>query len=256
MKKLFGMLVLCATIALSFSACTNDGNINSNLSHNELSLIAGQQAKLLYNGDCTWSSDEPLIAKVDENGNVTAKRVGETTIWANDEYCKVTVTPQYNTYMEPCVDWGASENEITNFMNGYEDLGKSGNIRTFKDNQREIIYMYMFTDNSLSASAIGANFISKGDEITDFLLERYVVVSVDKTDYTILMVSIDQQLAVGVSFNASSTTMLVIYMPFNENTKSTSAYPELRNQCIQNNTVESESRNINVINELIKKFDK
>ena len=35
-------------------------------------------------------SDQPLIAGVNEGRNVTAERVGETYIKANNETCKVT----------------------------------------------------------------------------------------------------------------------------------------------------------------------
>lgn len=113
--------------------------------------------------------------------------------------------------MEPCIDWGASESEVTNFMNGYENLGKDDNTLGFGDLDNEIIYMYMFENNSLTASAIGANLISKGEEITDFLLERYVVIDVDESNYTAYMISIDKKIAVAVSFNASNGLMMVIY---------------------------------------------
>ena len=220
-------LLLCAVMSLSLTACSDDGNGAQNLSQNELSLITGQSAKLIYNGDCTWESDEPLIADVDNNGNVTANRVGETTIWANDESCKVKVSPKYNTYMEPCIDWGASESEVTNFMNGYENLGKNGNTLGFGDMDNEIVYMYMFENNSLTASVIGANFISKGEEITDFLLERYVGL------------------------------MMVIYMPFDVNSANTKTIISgLNKQIIQNNVFKRTPIDINILNDLMNKFKK
>lgn len=70
-------------------------------------------------GECTWSSDQPLIAEVDNNGNVTANRVGITNIKANGDICKVTVNPNYTTYEEPYLKFGASMNEVKNAMSGY-----------------------------------------------------------------------------------------------------------------------------------------
>ena len=255
--KYLSLMLLCAAMSLSFTACSDDENGAQNLSQNELSLITGQSAKLIYNGDCTWKSDEPLIAEVDNNGNVTANRVGETTIWANDESCKVKVSPKYNTYMEPCIDWGASESEVTNFMNGYENLGKNGNTLGFGDMDNEIVYMYMFENNSLTASAIGANFISKGEEITDFLLERYVVVAVDNSDYIYYMTSIDKKIAVAVSLNVSSGLMMVIYMPFDVNSANTKTIISgLNKQIIQNNVFKRTPIDINILNDLMDKFKK
>ncbi|HJG89514.1 Ig-like domain-containing protein [Barnesiella viscericola] len=253
--KYLSLMLICAVMSLSFTACSDDEDATQYLSQNELSLIAGQSAKLTYNGDCTWESDEPLIAEVDNNGNVTANRVGETTIWANNESCKVKVSPKYNTYMEPCINWGASESEVTNFMNGYENLGKNGNTLGFGDMDNEIVYMYMFENNSLTASVIGANFISKGEEITDFLLERYVVVSVDNSDYTYYMTSIDKKIAVAVSFNASSGLMMVIYMPFDVNSANTKTIISVLNkQIIQNNVIKRTPTDINILNDLQNKF--
>lgn len=253
--KYLSLMLLFAVMSLSFAACSDDEDDAKKLSQNELSLIAGQSAKLIYNGDCTWESDEPLIAEVDNNGNVTANRVGETTIWANDESCKVKVSPKYNTYMEPCIDWGASESEVTNFMNGYENLGKDDNTLGFGDLDNEIIYMYMFENNSLTASAIGANLISKGEEITDFLLERYVVIDVDESNYTAYMISIDKKIAVAVSFNASNGLMMVIYMPFDVNSANTKTIiSRLNKQFIQNNVIARTQIDINILNNLMDKF--
>lgn len=255
--KYLSLMLLCAVVGLSFTACSDDENGERKLNQTELSLIAGQSAKLIYDGNCTWSSDEPLIAEVDNSGNVIANRVGETAIWANDESCKVKVTPQYNTYMEPYMEWGASESEVTNFMNGYENLGKNGNTLGFADLDNEIVYMYTFENNSLSSSAIGASFISKGEEITNFLLERYVPIDVDESSYLAIMISIDKKIGVAVSFNASSGLMMVLYMPINDNSTNTkSIMSELSKQLTRSELIEPKLGDVDVMNNLLKKFKK
>lgn len=255
--KYLSLMLLCAVVGLSFTSCSDDNNGERKLSQTELSLIAGQSAKLIYDGNCTWSSDEPLIAEVDNSGNVIANRVGETTIWANDESCKVKVTPQYNTYMEPYMEWGASESEVTNFMNGYQNLGKNGNALGFADLDNEIVYMYTFENNSLSSSAIGASFISKGEEITHFLLERYVPIDVDESSYLAIMISIDKKIGVAVSFNASSGLMMVLYMPINDNSTNTkSIMSELSKRLTRSEVIEPKLGDVDAMNNLLKKFKK
>ena len=45
-------------------------------------LYTGDTILLSFDEDCTWSSTNDLIARVDENGIVTAVSMGETTILA------------------------------------------------------------------------------------------------------------------------------------------------------------------------------
>lgn len=259
MKKIkyLGLMLLCTVMSLSFTACSDDDDdYTKKLSQNELSLIAGQSVKLMYNGDCAWKSDEPLIAEVDNGGNVTANRVGETTIWANNESCKVKVTPKYDTYIEPLVDWGASENEVTSFMAGFDYLGKEDNMIGFYDDMRGIGYLYMFTNNSLTASAITANVISKGDEVVDFLLERYVTVNVDENSNTVVMASIDGKMGVGVKLNAGNGLMMVIYAPFNANSVNTKTIiSRLNKQMAQNSVNEETLIDVDILNSLLRKFN-
>lgn len=245
--------LLLSAMSLLFISCSDN---EDKLSQKTLYLISGQSTKLIYDGDCTWKSDEPMIAEVDDFGKVTANRVGKTTIWANDESCEVEVTPRYKTYMEPCMDWGASESEVTDFMNGYRNLGENGNTLGFSDQDNEIVYMYVFENNSLSSSAIGAKFLSKGEEITNFLLERYVPISIDDSSYIVYMTNIDKTIGVVVSINASSGLMMVLYTPFsNDNIDTRTTFTEL-NRHVQCGMVHSEKGSISMMNKLFDKFKK
>lgn len=241
-------VLLLAFISLFIVSCSSD---EKKLNLNQLSLTAGQSSKLIYDGICTWSSDEPLIAEVDETGNVTANRVGETTIRANDETCLVKVNPQFHTYMEPCMNWGASEYEISNYMKGYQNLGKDDNTLSFSDYNNEFVYMYILENNSLSSSVIGTSFMKNGEEVIDFLMERYVPVEVDEASYTVIMVSIDKETVIGITFNAISGIMMVLYTPYSNITTT-------KSQCIQykpllNKSIQTETTQYN-IEKLINKF--
>lgn len=256
MKKLTYLgLLLCTATGLSFTSCSKD-NDSHKLNQTELALTAGESFKLEYNGDCTWESEEPLIAEVDNIGNVTANRVGETTIWANQESCKVKVSPKYNTYMEPYTDWGASESDVINYMAGYTyTVSSSSNTMYFEDTDNDIVYMYLFENKALSSSAIMANIISKGEEIIDFLLERYVVVYANGSDYTVFMCSIDRKIAIGVSLNAISGVILVGYMPYDPTSANTkSAFPWMGSLPVQGNAVAPAPEYIDAISGMFDRF--
>lgn len=248
-------LLLLITSLVCLSACSDDDEANNLLSPKELTLYAGETAQLNYNGECSWSSDEPLIADVDNNGLVTANLVGVTNIHANDEICKVTVNPRYNTYMEPYTKWGASESEVTEFMSGYSNLGKQNQFLVFSDSDGKILYFYSFTNNLLESSSITADIITMSDEITDFLLERYVVIYVDESTYTILLESVDGTLCVGINFDIDTGLMMVIYMPGEENISSKTIMTNFDESVFRTKGINKSSLiDKQAINELVNKF--
>ena len=63
-----------------------------------------------------WSSDDDFVAEVDGNGVVTGGHIGTTIITAQNgtshASCKVTITPKYNLYDTPILDWGATMSSI------------------------------------------------------------------------------------------------------------------------------------------------
>lgn len=211
MKKSTLLMLLCATIFLIASCTSDEEEQAEKLNTNSLTLKAGQSSKLIYDGSCIWQSQEPLIADVDNDGNVYAKRVGETVILANDESCNVRVTPNYNTYIEPCMQWGVSMAYIEDYMKDFKSHGQVDNILAFEDALREIAYIYSFESNMLQQSIIVAK-LSKAYEIADFLLERYLAVDVDMDNYAAAFLSIDKKNAVFLIFIEELIT--VVYMPY------------------------------------------
>ena len=100
------------------------------------------------NRDVTWTSNDPNIATVDENGNVTAVKAGKTTI---------TVTTKEGSYKASCavtVTANAAQKELagirittspkkTTYVEG-ESFDKTGMTvyAVYKDNSREIVTNY------------------------------------------------------------------------------------------------------------------
>ena len=93
--------------------------------------------------------------------------------------------------------------------------------------------------------------MENGEEVIDFLMERYVPVEVDETNYTVVMVSIDKETVIGITFNAISGIMMVLYTPYSNITTT-------KSQCIQykpllNKSIQTETTQYN-IEKLINKF--
>ena len=211
MKQSLFMWMLIIASAFSLSSCSSDDD-DSGLSQKEIILKVGQSMTLSYGGgECTWSSDQPLIAEVDNNGNVTANRVGITNIKANGDICKVTVNPNYTTYEEPYLKFGASMNEVKNAMSGYT-LSSKTDANTLVYIGKNVIdyYDYMFKNNGLYA-VILATDIFKGAETSKFLAERYIVVSIDENQNKILLASIDMEIGVMVQINDKTGAILIMY---------------------------------------------
>ncbi|WP_294177704.1 Ig-like domain-containing protein [Coprobacter sp.] len=226
MKQSFIVMLLLAVTGFAFVSCDKDDDDepdSKKLNLNEITLEAGQTTKLIYNGDCSWSSDQPLIASVDEEGNVTAERVGETYIKANNETCKVTVTPKYHTYIEPLTIWGCNQSLVKDFMSVLTPLGytltkeTSTTLTYFSSINKVEMYSYIFENGKLETSGIAAPILTAGSDITDFLLERYVVLYVDREENMFYLTSIDKLMAIVVGFNGNSIVVAYINRDSNSN---------------------------------------
>ena len=68
----------------------------------------------------------------------------------------------------------------------------------------------MFKNNGLYA-VILATDIFKGKETSNFLAERYIVVSVDKNKNQVLLTSIDMEIAVMIQINDKTGAILIMY---------------------------------------------
>lgn len=91
---LFVLFALIAVLALTLRACLLSDNSkdsgNYSLEFSSQPLVVGQTAKASvaglpedYNGTISWSSSDSEVIKVDSDGTMTAKKVGEATIAAS-----------------------------------------------------------------------------------------------------------------------------------------------------------------------------
>lgn len=234
MKKTSVSLLLMAIIGFSVMSCGGDSSDNTpSLNKTSITLYVDETEILTYSGgDCSWWSDNDLIATVD-NGTVTGKHVGETIIHAKDKTCTVTVKAKYNSYTEPCMEWGASQSRIESLMSGYTLRSSSSTSLIYEGKGKVVAYGYSFESNALKASTFAVSLYNT--DLLDFLTERYVVAKVEEessSEYWVYMASVDEKMIVGL--NVTKTGCIVVYMPVSSSrgsaTRNTDVEAELTTQ--------------------------
>lgn len=222
MKKLLSIsnFLICILLMQIMTSCSNDEGAEKNkLNVNKITLTAGQETVLVYDGECTWSSDNSLIAEVNDNGVVTAHRVGETNINANNESCRVTVVPRYNTYEEPTMNWGFQMSEVKKIMKDYTLLSEDDDILFYLGEGAVLLYGFHFTNDKLDWSSISADFLESGEEILEFLDERYVPIDFDEENLQMIFISLDEKVLIGYQVDLQNGILNVLYMPISEEQK-------------------------------------
>lgn len=204
------MLILASCVCIT--SCNNDEDEPvPTISKSSVTMNVGESVKLTYSGkDCTWSSENPVIASVSSQGVVTANLVGETKVRANNLYCKVTVAPKYTMYVEPYTGWGATQSVVKSKMSGYSLYDSSSTNLTYKGSGYVFAYTYTFENGALIMSGMGVDY-NKADYLVEFIAERYIPVANQEGIY--LFTTADQKDIIGVMFDASFVT--VAYMPYN-----------------------------------------
>lgn len=182
-------MLLLATL-LTFTACGGDED-DPNVPNQTLKV--GQTYTIPTNG--TWESDNDLIASV-SGKIVKGVRVGEVAIRNGGQSFKVTVNPTITLYQDPCVEFGATQQVVKNYMNGYELIAEEeGNLVFAKNKSSDILYGYNFENSKLNMSmVIAVKSIATAELMGEMLAERYVFVT-SNDDY-IGMVSPDKKMLV------------------------------------------------------------
>lgn len=160
---------------LVLSSCGSDDS----LSIPDQTMVSGSRYALPEN-TTGWVSSNDDIASVSK-GYVVANRLGTVVISNNSNNFKVTVTPQYNTYREPLLDWGCSQSAVESYMAGYEkDDNATSSQVIYKGRDKEKTITYNFENGKLSQVivAVDCSLVSK-DEMAGFRGERYLYITSD-----------------------------------------------------------------------------
>lgn len=206
MKKLLIIFSLVLA-ALAMVSCGSDKEDEPNFPNK--TMTAGETYTIPgKNG--VWTSDNQLIASV-SNGIVKAERVGQTTIRNGSKSFKVTVNGKYNTFKEPCLQWGASKSTVKSFMSGYTLQSEDNESIFYKGKYREALTGYMFKSSGLYVSTVMLLTSSVStDELAAFLNERYVYVTQNSSEYYFAYATPDEKNVVLLQLTTINSQ--VVYM--------------------------------------------
>lgn len=213
-KDLFIAVGLMLSMSCSFVACSSDddddtgettvvdqdnnGGGSVDGGNNDGSVTVNMKVGETYglpDPSLDWVSEQPLIAEVSKDGNeIEAQHVGSTRIWGGSYSYNVNVSGVYNTYEDPCLDWGASVSDVTKAMTGYKFYNQTDNGLLYYGRSGAGYYGYAFQNGGLYMSVVYVKSDYAG-ELVDFLLERYIYVTTD-SDNSIGFCNINQDMLV------------------------------------------------------------
>lgn len=121
-----------------------------------------------------WTSINENIASV-SGRVVTAERVGAVLIYNSKDEFTVTVEPNYYTYMEPCMNWGATKSTVKTFMKDFTIYSEDTDLLAYEGAYKEILSMYGFSGGKLILSCVTVRASDvTAEEMSYYLNERYI----------------------------------------------------------------------------------
>lgn len=189
-KDLFIAVGLMLSMSCSFVACSGDDDDDTgettvvgqdnNGGNNDGSVTVNMKVGETYglpDPSLDWVSEQPLIAEVSTDGNeIEAQHVGSTRIWGGSYSYNVNVSGVYNTYEDPCLDWGASVSDVTKAMTGYKFYNQTDNSLLYYGRNGAGYYGYLFQNGGLYMSVVYVKS-DYAEELVYFLRERYIYVT-------------------------------------------------------------------------------
>ncbi len=184
------------------------------LNETNLTLYSGDTFLLESNFEgCTFESETPLVAYVDEMGLITAYIAGQTKIKVcnGDKVlsCYITVSTRYNYYAEPCIDFGCATSTVKSYESRvlYDESSES---LMYTGESSYINYaMYLLSDGYMTSSACVTPNATLSQTL-DFYNERYVLLDVDTDDLNVTWVSADAKTFVYLQCYTSYTLVMYI----------------------------------------------
>lgn len=183
MKKILTMMLIMASF-FNFYSCSEDKDEAPTVP-SDITLKVGETYELKLKAE--WKSENPFVATVNNNGTITAQKVGATEIYAtnNDLSSSVKVLANYTLYRDPYTNWGASINSITKAL-GTPDKNETEDgvtTLTYTSSDSNVpLEMYMFDNNKLTSSAVLVNIIFE-EELIKHLQERYNLIEAEEGAY-------------------------------------------------------------------------
>ena len=224
MKK---VLLLAFVAAMSVTSCTDDEKSKATLSKTSYTLYHSETAQIQgTNIDaCDWWSSNDFVATISD-GVIKGQYVGYTEVKATEQGLSfgVVVNPKYRLYIEPNMDWGASQAIIKSQWG--EPVSSSNEGLIFQSGNPDVpYYVYMFNNTGMYCCGVVVK-ASAASTLADFLTERYLTYSVDMSTYTAYFAHCsgkkdnpDVDYAVSMRYSASLGGILVVYVNGNSSSK-------------------------------------
>lgn len=229
MKK----VVYLVTLVLGCVLCACGGEDDEPaVKFNNQSLSYGETYSIPNGTNTEWESSNDLIVSV-SGSTIKAERVGEATISSRKGSFKVTVTPNTYVYTEPCLQWWCTKSTVKSYMNKITTVTiKEDNSTTLNyfGSGKVLMYNYTFENSGLkgAGAALDGDYVD-ANAMSDFMVERYVPVEVDETNYTFYLISPDEKTFVGMQLRVSGRTIiyLITFVPVSTSGRTTFEIPEM-----------------------------
>jgi hypothetical protein len=180
MKKYLIFTIAMIGIAALSASCSSsdDDDVSISLSQSEITLNGktGTAQLTATPSNVEWSSDNPFVATINNQGLVTAIHVGQTRVIAksgnSSKMCNVIVSPQYSTFTEPLTEFGKNKAYI---------ISKLGTPNTQSDNLIAYgaatdyqVTSYTFENDKLTMCTVALRATdSRVTQLPLFFIERY-----------------------------------------------------------------------------------
>ncbi|SEF97184.1 Ig-like domain (group 2) [Xylanibacter ruminicola] len=234
MKKTFRFtgFILISIVSCSFLSCSSDSDENPLIvTPASISMHYEDTQQLQAEGATSWLSSDEFVAKVSSTGLVTANHVGKTEIIVSNgkknTTCEVTVTPEYNLYDDPILQWGASMSTIQSLETHKKLSSSSSDVISYDYSfgNNPCAMGYSFENGKLKAVMAMLDY-SLYLKTGYYLLERYQPAA-ETDDYDFLFVDAlsKDKCKTAVYFTTQksgrNTYTVIMYMDFSKLSSST-----------------------------------
>ena len=187
----FLVVALAASFVCSLSSCSDDDDeeekkVTVTLSSKALAMYHNQTKELSVAEDVEveWSTTDPYVATVDQDGVVTGHFKGVAYVVATPkggepDSCAIAVIPLFYTYQEPYLEWGKGTDDVVAGQDLAKEVSNEGQKVAYYDNSGtntiNSVQYAINPDKGLYYAGVRLN----GDylaEVYDFLAERYLFV--------------------------------------------------------------------------------
>ena len=243
MKKTFRFLglMLISVMSYGLTSCgSDDDDAGISITPSSVSMHYEDTKQLSAQGATSWSSNDDFVAKVDQTGLVTGGHVGTTQITASNgkktAICEVTITPEYNLYDTPILEWGASENSIKS-KETHEFLSSSGDYLyyDYTKGKSSCFLAYNFENGKLKGILVVLDYSYYADA-GYYLLERYQPVGESEGMYLFIDALTQSKATTAIGFETStmsgSKVVSIIYLSASSNLRSVSNATNISNSII------------------------